>query len=163
MDLSKLSLGDKVLAGSGLALFIFSFFTWFKFEADLGIYSRTYTETAWDYFFTGTLPVLIGLALVGLVAATKLFDVKLPELPVGWPLVVLGAAGLAALLVIIRLLVGGDDEGTDLLKRSFGLFLSTIAVLGLAGGAFLKFQEDGGELPTKGGSAGSGDNPPSPF
>lgn len=159
MDLSKLTLGDKVLAGSGIALFIFSFFNWFSI--DLGF--RTYSETAWDYFFTGTIPVLIGLALVGLVAATKLFDVKLPELPVGWPLVILGAAGLAALLVIIRVLVGGDDEGTDLLERSFGLWLSALAVLGLAGGAFLKFQEDGGELPTKGGSAGSGDNPPSPF
>lgn len=162
MDFSKLSLGDKVLAGSGIALFIFSFLTWFKFEINLGPgFSQSYTENAWDYFFTGIVPVILGLALLGYVAATKLFDVEVPELPVGWPLVVLGVAGLAALLVILRLLIGGDDEGTDVLDRAFGLFLSVVAVLGLAAGAFLKFQEEGGELPTKGGS--SGNSPSAPF
>jgi hypothetical protein len=157
MDLSKLTTGDKVLAGSGIALFIFSFFTWFK--VDLGPYGD-YTENGWDYFFTGIVPALIGLALVGYVAATKLADVSLPELPVDWSLAVLGAAGIAALLVILRLLIGGDDEGSDVLDRSFGLFLSVLAAIGLAGGAFLKFQEDGGELP---GKDSGGSTPPSPF
>ena len=32
MDLTKLTLGDKVLAGSGLALFVFSFLPWFGVE-----------------------------------------------------------------------------------------------------------------------------------
>ena len=161
MDLSKLSTGDKVLAGSGIVLFIASFLTWFEYDAGFA----TVSESGWDYFFTGVLPTLIGLALVGYVVATKLFDVQLPELPVPQPLAVLGLAALAALLILIRLLMGGDDEGTDLLERSYGLFLATIAVLGLAAGAFLKFQEDGGEFPTKGGgtSAGPGNAPPSPF
>ena len=168
MDLTKLSLGDKVLAGSGLALFIFSFFTWFKFEYDLGIYGgrSSLTQNAWDYFFTGIVPTLLGLALVAYVVVTKVLDgVELPELPVAWPLVVLGTAGLAAILVVLRLLVGGDDSGTDVLKRGFGLYLSTLSVLGLAGGAFMKFQEDGGELPTKDrlGKGSSNDAPPSPF
>lgn len=161
MDLTKLSLGDKVMAGSGIALFVFSFFNWFKFEYDFGPYGGggSYTENAWDYFFTGIVPVLLGLALVGYVVVTKVLDgVKLPELPIGWPLVVLGTAGLAAILVILRLLIGGDDAGTDALDRGFGLFLSTVAVIGLAGGAFLKFQEDGGELPTKGGGMTGGTN-----
>lgn len=162
MDLNKLSTGDKVLAGSGIVLFIASFLTWFEYDAGF----PSVSESGWDYFFTGVLPTLIGLALVGYVVATKLFDVKLPELPVPEPLVVLGLAAFAALLIIIRLLMGGDDEGTDLLERSYGLFIATIAVLGLAAGAFLKFQEDGGEFPTKGGSTGAGPGnnaPPSPF
>ncbi len=147
MDLSKLSLGDKVLGGSGLALFVFSFFNWFTLNT--GFYS--YTESAWDYLFTGIIPVLLGLVLVGYVVVTKLLDaVKLPDLPIEYPVAVLGTACLAALLVILRLLIGGDDNGTGVLDRGLGLFLSTLAVLGLAGGAFLKFQEDGGQLPTKG-------------
>ena len=118
-------------------MFIFSFFSWFKWEYDLGPYGggRSFTQNGWDYFFTGIVPVLLGLALVGYVVVTKVLDgVKLPELPVGWPLVVLGTAGLAAILVILRLLIGGDDAGTDTLDRGFGLFLSTLAVIGLAGG-----------------------------
>lgn len=161
MDLSKLSLGDKVMAGSGIALFIFSFLNWFSFELSYGPYSQKYTENGWDYFFTGIVPVLLGLVLVAYVVVTKVLDgVDLPELPVAWPLVVLGVAGLAAILVLLRLLMGGDDEGTDVLKRSIGLYLSTIAVIGLAGGAFLKFQEDGGELPTKGGGTSGGSSSP---
>ncbi|HEX2576001.1 MAG TPA: hypothetical protein VHK88_06595, partial [Aquihabitans sp.] len=88
------------------------------------------------------------------------------DLPAPWPLVVLGLAAIAALLVLLRLLMGGDDEGTDVLERSIGLFLSTLAVLGLAGGAFLKFQEDGGKLPTKGGGTSTGGTStgnPTPF
>lgn len=160
MDLTKLSLGDKVLAGSGLALLLFSFLPWFGVDGYSG------GRNGWDVgFFTGILPTLIGLALVGYVAATKLADVDLPELPVPYPLVVLGLAALAALLVVGRLVLGYKVRvyfGRDIsLDRKYGLFLATLAALGLAGGAFLKFQEDGGELPTK--SGGSSNTPPSSF
>jgi hypothetical protein len=66
--------------------------------------------------------------------------------------------------VVLRLLIGADDAGTDVLDRGIGIFLSTIAALGLGGGAFLKFQEEGGELPKSGGSGGqTGSQPPTPF
>ena len=165
MDLTKLSNGDKVVAGSGIALFIFSFFPWY------GVSGFSDGRSGWDYFFTGIVPTLLAVALVAYVAVTKLADgVKLPDLPVGWPLVVLGAAGLAALLVLLRLVMGDSVDvpfGSDFdLDRKFGIFLATLAAIGLAAGAFLKFQEDGGELPTKGGGAsgtGNGSTPPTPF
>ena len=151
MDFSKLSTGDKVVAGSGIVLFISIFLTWFKFDYGFG----TITESGTDYFFTATFPAILGLVLIGYIFATKLSDsIKLPELPVEYPLAVLGVAGLAALLVILRLLIGGDDHGTDALDRAYGLYIGTLAAIGLAAGAFLKFKEDGGELPTKGGSTG---------
>lgn len=160
MDLSKLSIGDKVMAGSGLALFVFSFLPWFKWEA----FGYSASQSGWDYFFTGIVPVLCGLILVGYVVVTKVLDgVTLPELPVPLPLVILGLGGAAALLVVLRLLIGADDAGTDVLDRGIGIFLSTLAALGLGAGAFLKFQEEGGELPTKGGSGQSGSQPPTPF
>lgn len=107
MDLTKLSNGDKVIAGSGIALFIFSFFPWFTIDAAF----IDYSESGWDYFFTGIIPTLLGVALVAYVVVTKLVDgVKLPELPVAWPQVVLGTGALAAILVLLRLLIGGDDS-----------------------------------------------------
>ena len=47
MDLTKLSNGDKVVAGSGIALFIFSFFPWY------GVDGFSDGRSGWDYFFTG--------------------------------------------------------------------------------------------------------------
>lgn len=156
MDLSKLSLGDKVLAASGLALFIFSFFPWFGKE----VIGFSVSYNAWDTgFFTGILPTLIGLLLLGYVVVTKVLDgVTLPDLPVPYALVVLGLAGLAALLVLIRLAIGleyANISSADL-DRKFGIYLAALAVLALAGGAFLKFQEEGSELPTKRGNTGPG-------
>lgn len=154
MDLSKLSTGDKVLAGSGLALFIFSFLPWFGVDGYSG------SGNGWDVgFFTGILPALIGLALLGYVVVTKMAEgVSLPD-GVPYPLVVLGLAALAALLVLLRLIIGykvGGGFAEFKLDRKYGLFLATLAALGLAGGGFLKFQEDGGEFPTKSGGTGTG-------
>lgn len=161
MDLSKLSIGDKVIAGSGIALFVFSFLPWFEFEA----FGVSATQSGWHFFLTGIIPVLLGLACVAWVITTKVAEVDLPELPVPEGLLLLAMGGLAALLVVLRLLIGGDDEGTDLLDRTIWLFIATLAAIGLAAGAFLKFQEDGGELPGVGGSSGgsSSSTPPTPF
>ncbi|MGI8711074.1 MAG: hypothetical protein ACR2LA_08800 [Acidimicrobiales bacterium] len=155
MDLNKLSTGDKVLGGSGIALFIFGFFPWF------GVSGYDGGRNAWDFFFWGIIPVLIGLLLIGYVVATKLADgVNLPDLPVPYPLAVLGLAALAALLVILKLLIGdsvglGPLGGEIDLDRKAGIFLSALAALGLAAGGFLKFQEEGGELPNKRGGPGT--------
>lgn len=163
MDLSKLSTGDKVIAGSGIALFIFSFLPWFSFEYGNAFGSVSAKQNGWDFFFTGIIPVLLGLAMVGWIVATKVAEIDLPELPVPQGLLMVGMGAAAAVLILLRLLIGGDDGGSDLLERSFGLFLAVLAAVGLAGGGFLKFTEEGGELPKKGGSTGGGTQPPTPF
>ena len=108
--------------------------------------------------------MLLGLVMIGWVVATKLASIDLPDLPVPAGLLMLGMGGAAAVLVVLRLLIGaGDGLASDALDRSFGLFLATLAALGLAGGGFLKFQEDGGELPKSGGNSSGGTQPPTPF
>jgi len=152
VDLNKLTTSDKVIAGSGILLFIAYFLPWFKVDFG-GVLGGSASASGGDVgFFWATLPMLIGLAMAGSVIASKLFDVKLPDLPVPWGQAYLGLGGLAALLVVLKLLIGEDPS--EIVKRAFGLFVATIAAVGLAAGGFLKFQEgnssDGGST---GGSA----------
>lgn len=145
MDLNKLNTADKVIAGSGIVLFIAYFLPWFK--ADAGIV--TVTASGGDVgFLWATLPMLLGLVAAGAVIASKLFDVKLPELPVPLGQAFLGIGVLAAVLVVLKLIIGEDTGGAGAfgieINRAFGLFLAALAAIGLAAGGFLKFQERDG-------------------
>lgn len=158
MDLDKLSTGDKIMGGAGIGLFLFSFLPWFTLSTSFGSAS----QNGWDYFFTGIVPLLIGLALVAYVAVVKAAEaVELPELPVEHPVVVMGFAVFAALLVVLRFLLG-DDIPYLHLNRGIGLFLSVIAAITMAVGSFLSFKESGASLPG-GSGGGTGSQPPTPF
>ncbi|MFP4513445.1 MAG: hypothetical protein ACLFRV_10925 [Acidimicrobiales bacterium] len=152
MDLSKLSTSDKVISGSAIALLIFSFFPWFS--ADTGGFGPSYSESGWDFFLTGILPVLLGIVMLAHVAITAFSpDTKLPDLPATWGQIHLGAGAASAVLVLLRLLMGAEVGGFNL-DRSFGIFLAAVAAIGLAAGGFLKFQEE---------KSGSTSAPPSSF
>lgn len=144
MDLSKLSTSDKVVAGSGLALLIFSFFPWYGVEGFDG------GRNGWDYFLFGIIPVLLGVAMVAVVAIKAFSDTELPDLPIPWGQAMLIAGAVAAILVVLKLLIGDDVLGFDL-DRKFGLILSALSAIGLAIGGYLKSQETG-ERPSGGGS-----------
>ena len=141
MDLSKLSRSDQIIAGSGLLLFISAFMPWYKLDVP-----GSPSGDGWDVsFIFGGLPALLGLLSAGIVIATKLGNAKMPEMPFTTGQAMLGAGALAALLVLIKLLVGEDAcgfGGCIDLDRAWGLFLATLAALGLAGGGFLAYQEE---------------------
>jgi hypothetical protein len=84
---------------------------------------------------------------------------KLPDLPVGWGQTLFIAGCVAAVIVILKLLIGEDDEGLPgvSVTRSFGLFLATLAAIGLAVGGYLKWQEE-----KSGSSVVAGGAPPAP-
>ena len=63
---------------------------------------------------------------------------KMPELQVSSGQAMLIAGAVAAGIVVLKLLIGEDCT----VDRAWGLFLATIAALGLLGGGFLAFQED---------------------
>lgn len=151
MDLSKLTTSDKIIAGSGILLFIAYFLPWFKVDG----FGDSVSWSGGDVgFLWSTLPMLIGLLLTGVVVASKMFDVKLPDLPVPWGQAYLGLGVLAALLVLIKLLIGEEVLGFDL-DRGFGLFVAAIAAIGLAVGGFLKYQAGEDAAPTAGGDTGT--------
>lgn len=157
MDLNKLSTGDKLIAGSTIGLFIFSFLPWFTVDFDGG-FSQDFS--GWDVgFLWGRLPLFLAVlmsAYVGIKAFSP--DTKLPTLPVAWGQALLGVGVLCAFLVILKLLIGEDANGADAafgfeIKRAYGLFLSVLATVGLAVGGFFKMQEGdddsgGGAPPT---------------
>ena len=150
MDLNKLTMGDRVIAISGIVLFIFSFFDWLGYEG-AGPFGGSVAGNAWDFTLCW-LAVLIGLAMVVLVAL-KAFDVSLPDLGgTSWGLILLVMGVVAFAFVLIKLIAGpnvpdilGDAvDGT----RKFGIFVGLLATAGLAAGGYLRFQEDKGAPPS---------------
>ncbi len=152
MDMNKLTTSDKVIAGSGILLFIAYFLPWFKIDNGLGD-SVSFSGGDVGFLFS-TLPMLLGLLMAGAVIANKLFDVKLPDLPIPWGQAFLGAGVLAALLVLLKLLIGEEVFGFDL-DRGFGLFIATLAAIGLAVGGFMKYSAKEDDRPATGGNTGS--------
>ena len=148
MDLSKLTTGDKVIAGSGIALFIFSFFPWFGLDTGFGSYS----ESGWSSIFS-LFAILIGMAMVAVILL-PMFGVELPELGQSWSQILFIAGIVAGVLILLQLLIGSSTAGVDL-DRKVGVFLGLLAGIGLAGGGVLKKQE------AEGGGAAAG--PPTSF
>jgi uncharacterized BrkB/YihY/UPF0761 family membrane protein len=156
VDLSKLTTGDKVLGIGAIVYLISMFLTWYGVDTPFGDYS----DSGWSYFLGGILPLLLILAVFAVAVAIPQFapDTKLPELPVPWSQAVLGGAAAAAVIVLLRVLIGASISGFDL-DRKYGVFVAFLAAAAVAVGAFLKYQ--GKELGSAGGSTGT--TPPQAF
>lgn len=153
MDLNKLTIGDRVIAGAGIFFLLTMFLPWFGAGGG--------SRSGWDYFFTGVIPMLLIVAVVAVVLVTKLADgVTLPELPLPLSMILLIVAGVATFLVFVRLLIGDSIDipfGDDFdLSRKFGIFFALLGAIGVVVGAVLKLQEGDG-APTH------GSTPPQPF
>ncbi|MGH9111028.1 MAG: hypothetical protein ACRDZN_01795 [Acidimicrobiales bacterium] len=166
MDLSKLKTSDWVIGVSAIVLLIASFLDWFTAELkeDLGLgISGSAGGSGWDVgLFWAGIPVLLGLAMLAVVA-TRAFspDTKLPDLPIGWGQALFIAGAVAAVIVLLKLLIGEDGNEFVDVNRAFGLFLATLAAIGLAVGGYLKWQaEKSGAGLT---APGPGTTPPTSF
>lgn len=155
MDLSKLTLSDKLIAGGGIVYLISMFLNWFsRSESGFSI-----SASGWDYFIGGILPLILILVMVAQVLITNFApDTKLPDPPVPWSQVHLIAGAAAAAIVLLRLIIpaeisfGGVDTGENF-DRAFGIVIALIAALVVAYGGFLKSKE--GDAPTASGGTGS--------
>lgn len=147
MDLDKLTTADKLIVGGGIAYLIFMFLPWYGLAGG--------SNNGWDYFLGGVIPLLLIVIMVAHVILTRFSpDTSLPDLPLPWGQVHLIAGAAAAIIVLLRLLIGSSiDAGiVDVdLDREYGLFLAFLASLAVAAGGWLKFQEEGGTARTSGG------------
>ncbi|HEX5365099.1 MAG TPA: hypothetical protein VFW63_00340 [Acidimicrobiales bacterium] len=180
MDVSKLTTGDRVIVASGLVLLVASFLDWFtvSFEGNGLLGDVSASGNGWDVgFFWAGIPVLLGLAMIAVVAVRALSPGNgLPDLPVSWGQALFVAGVVAAAIVVLKLLVGEDVDGAEAfgvdVDRAFGLFLAALAALGLAVGGFLDWQEErssgaaggslGGTPPPSAASPPPGGYPPPP-
>lgn len=152
MDFSKFKTSDWLKVGGAIGIFIFGFFSWVSvdFDSEFGGFAVD-GGNVFDFPFTGVIPWLLVIG-TGVVTVLLALDV-LPKGKLPWPLIMLAATGLAALLLLIRFIfnpLDGKDEmeafgGVDV-GRGFGLILSVLSGLAAFVGAFLGFQESGGDL-----------------
>ena len=145
MDTSRLSQGELIAGGSGLALLLFMFLPWYGVDVNVGGFSASESGNAWEVFSTIDL-VLFLIAAVAIGATVAKAAGALPaDVPVA--AIVAGAGGVAVLLVLYRIV---DLPGPDIPQvagagiefgRKFGIFLGLIAAGGVAYGGYVSMNE----------------------
>lgn len=136
MDLNKLTLGEKVIAASGIVFLISMFLPWW------GLFG--YSNTGWDYFLTGILPLLIIIVMVGQIALAKFSTTELPKPPLPWNQIHLIAGAVVAVLLILRVLITSSEGSGGFevdLEREWGLWVALLSAIGVGVGGFLKSKD----------------------
>jgi uncharacterized membrane protein YhaH (DUF805 family) len=145
MDLDRLSTGEKIAAASGVLLFVFTFFEWFKVDLPPGVFADGGVN-AWDAL--DVIPIVLLLAIIAAVAVAvvRLAD-ALFEPPISMNAVVAVLGGISVLLILYRIVNppgegGVAGTGVDI-GPSYGIFLGLIAAAGIAYGGYRAMQEEG--------------------
>lgn len=158
MDLSKMTTSDWLVGGGTLAFLIAMFMPWYEVSA----FGFSASASGWDYTLFGIIPLLLLIAVTVILVVPKLAEgLNIPDQigPLPKAQAALIGAGIAAVLVLLRLLIkddGGVDGAEDLIDRAYGLFIAFLAAAAVAAGAFLKFQG-------KDDDGGASTAPPTPF
>ncbi len=138
MDFSKFKTSDWLMIGGGAAMLILGFvLDWTSVDTGFGSASG---DGPFDYFFTGGIAWLLVVA-VGVLALLNALG-KLPATQ-PWPLIFLAGAGLAAILMLLRIILGARFDFAD---RGIGMYGAFVWALVAAAGAYLNFQASGGNL-----------------
>ena len=147
MDISRLSQGELIAGGSGLALLVAMFLPWYGVDVSTPIanVSASNSVSAWKAFdFVDILLFLIALVAIA-VPVARMTD-SLPEDVPGATLIV-AAGGLGVLLVLWRIidLPTPDISSIGSVKvdfsRKIGVFLGLIATAGVAYGGWRAMEE----------------------
>jgi hypothetical protein len=149
VDLNKLTMGDKIVAGTGIVLIIsLLFFPWHSVTVSGFGMSQSFTASAIESpnGFWGILALLVVIAIVGVVLAQKLGNVELPDLPIPWSDAKFFATIAVLVLLLLKLIIETDGLG-------WGCYLAILLAAGMVYGGFLIKNED----------AGAASAPPSSF
>jgi hypothetical protein len=168
VDLKKLSLGEMVIAVSGILLLILSFFSWYSVDIpSFEIGGQTigggsaYSASGWGRpsAFLSVVAILIGVVMAAHVIVTRLAGVEMPERlgSIGWGVFYLAGGVIAFVFLLIKFI-----GNTDFVQIWF--YLAILCGLGLAVGGFLCAKERGdlAALQNRGGASGGASDPPAP-
>ena len=148
MDLSRLSLGDKLVALGGIILFIAVLLPWYSYSASTPYGGGSASWSLWSASQgIGIIIMLACIAGVGILVLRMFEVLDLNEQGVPESLVVLIAGGVASLFVLLRV-ISIPDGGLGFfgaaagisIGRTWGLFVGVIAAALFVGGALMKFQ-----------------------
>jgi hypothetical protein len=137
VDLSKLTLSDKILGATGILLVIdLLFLPWHHISIDLGPFSasKSYSALSGTGQFWGFLALLLALAVVVVLGLIKFSSVKLPDLPIPLNQAIFYASIATLALLLIKLVTKTDYLG-------FGAYLGILLAAGMVYGGFLKSKE----------------------
>ena len=145
--LNTLSTPEKAVAGGGVLLLVASFLDWWSFS-EAGF---DFGESAWGDpgSIWGILLVFVGIALAGIILATKLGGMVMPQLPQGVTNGTLFGGG-AALAVVLLLLKAWRIMAFPAGGFGLGFFIGVIAVAAIAYGGYMIYTAE------KGGNSFSG-------
>ena len=156
MDVNRLSQGEKIAAGSAIALFIVMFFPWFgapeaieELAGAAGV--DTGSANAWDALELIRF-VLLAAILVAVGAAFAKASESRVDFPLSTIVTVLGA--LSTLLLLYRILDPPDEA-----SRKIGVFLGVVLAALLTYGGWLAMQEEGTTFGDAADRFGGGDGP----
>ena len=150
MDFSKFKTSDWLKIGGAVVFLIFGFMSWITTSIDGTDVPGADTGNVFDFFWTGTLPwiLVLGTAVITFLLING--TMKAGGLP--WPLIMLLATGLAALLLLIRVIFN-PLENKDLAEslgfeigRGIGMIGSAVGGCLAFAGALMGFTESGGNL-----------------
>lgn len=146
VDLDKLTMGEKIVAGAGIVLIIdLLFLPWHNI--DIGILSVSRKAIQSPNALWGVLALLLAVAMVAVVCVSRFTTTQLPDLPVPWPQAMfIGGIAVAALLVL-KLILETSFLG-------FGAILGVLLGAGMAYGGFLMRNEAGPAVAPPGSSHG---------
>jgi hypothetical protein len=142
VDFNKLTTADRVVGASAILFLIAMFLPWYGLDFGEGI--GTASNSGWDYFLSGIIPLLLAIVMVAQIVVTRFSTTKLPDIPVPWGMVHLAAGAAILVLLILRTVIGADEGGFGIeveLDRMYGLYVALVAAIGLAVGGYLKSKE----------------------
>jgi hypothetical protein len=154
VDLNKLTLGDKILGGAGILLFLdLLLFPWHS--VDLGIVSIDRQATESPNGFWGILALLLTIVIVAAIVVRRLTTVKMPDLPIGWNQALFYGAIAVLVVLFIKLIAETSELG-------FGAWLGLLLAAAMVYGGFVLSKEADGTPGHGHGYGGAAPPPPPP-
>jgi hypothetical protein len=134
MDLTRLTLGERIVLVAGVLLIIDLLFLPWHSVSVLGVHlTRTGVQSPNAGY--GVLALLLVIVMVGQIIAAKMTSAKLPDPPVPWSQIHLIAGVAVAVLLVLKLLVETNILG-------LGSYLGVALGLAVAYGGYTIRQED---------------------
>jgi fucose 4-O-acetylase-like acetyltransferase len=147
-DPARVSKPEWIGLGAGLLAFVASFLPWFtvSFSGPITVLDG-YWASAWSLGFAAWFPVLLLVAGAGLLLAQHL-GAEVPKPRTGWPLILLGVAVIALVIILLRWLTlpGASDfggEGGVSYGAGFGLYVGIVAAILFGLSQYLVFRSSG--------------------